>query len=151
MSENPLEMSVDFSDVSGFQPFDAQRVAAECVKATAGVSNAGAPKVDVQWKVSEPEAIANRRVFDTVSFHENALPYTKEQLKGLGLGDFKGNVQELAEMLLGHDVVIAVGVKESEQIDPNTNEPYPPRNVASRYYPAGAPLETGAPSVGELD
>ena len=93
----------------------------------------------------------NRRVFDTISFHENALPYTKEKLKGLGLGDFSGTVQDLAELLLGHDVVIAVGIQESDQIDPNTNEPYPPRNSVKRDYPAGTDLDAGGPRGADLD
>jgi hypothetical protein len=133
---------IDFSEVEGLQPFDPQRIAFEIIYAQYGISNAGFEKVDVRLQVIEPEEIKGRLVFDAFSFHPKALPFTKEKLVALGLGDFKGTAEELAEELFGLDGVAAIGIREGQDIPEQPGEKYPDQNQVRRYYPPGTPLST---------
>jgi hypothetical protein len=141
----------DFSHIAGLVPFDPQRVAFEITHAEAGTSKAGFPKVDVRLKISQPADLENRVVFDVFSFAPKALPFTKEKLVSLGMGDFKGTPEMLAEDLLGIDGVAAVGIRESDPgvVNPETGEPYAPQNTVKKYFPPGTPLSTNR--IAELD
>lgn len=144
MSDEGFGGPIDFSQVEGLKPIEPQRIAFEIETATAAVSKSGHAKVDCKLRITEPEGITGRVVWDTFSFHPNALPFTKEKLVALGLGDFRGDAEDLAEALLGESGVAAVGIQESEQVNPDTGEPYEPRNNVRKYYPAGSALSRDA-------
>jgi hypothetical protein len=139
---------IDFSQVEGLKPIEPQRIAFNIESADAGVSQSGYGKVTCKLRIEEPEGVKGRVVFDTFSFHPNALPFTKEKLMALGLGDFSGDPQGLAEELLGESGVAAVGIDQNaENINPDTQEPYGPRNSVKKYFPAGTPLVHGGVSA----
>lgn len=140
---------IDFSDVEGLKPMEAQRAAFEIEAADAVISQSGYPNVRVTLRLTEPDGVEGRKVYDNFSFHTNALNFTKSKLVPLGLGDFSGSADELAEELIGVDGIVAVGIEDSGKLNEETGEPYPPRNVAKRYFAPGTPLDTSA--VASLD
>lgn len=122
--------SIDFSDIEDFEPVPAGVYDAEIIQSKPGKSKAGYPKITLQWRILEGE-MENRRIFQDLTFHPKALFATKAVLVGLGFDkEFKGEVDP--EELIGLNATINVAVEESEQINPSTNEPYPPRNVVKR-------------------
>ena len=151
MSEDELDFGdpIDFSEVEGLRPMEAQRAAFEIEVADAVVSQAGYPNVRVTLRLTEPEEVEGRKLYDNFSFHKNALNFTKSKLIPLGLGSFSGGADELAEELIGVDGVVAVGIEISTKIDEATGEVYPPKNVAKRYFEPGTSLDTRA--VASLD
>ena len=151
MSDRELDFGdpIDFSDVEGLKPIDPQRAAFEVEAADAVVSLSGYPNVRVTLRLTEPEELEGRKIYDNFSFHTNALNFTKSKLVPLGLGDFNGDAGDLAEELIGIDGVVFVGIEDSGKINEDTGEPYPPRNVAKRYFPPGTNLTRDA--VASLD
>jgi len=123
---------IDFSDVKGPEPIPDGEYLLTITKAEFGESNSGAPKIDVTYEVTDGE-YQGRKVFDTISFHKNALMFTKVTLQQLG-ADVTGKVdpEALAEEMLGLSLSAFVKIQESDQVDPRTQEPYPARNRISR-------------------
>ena len=140
----------DFSDIKGLEPLDPGRYAVMVIKADSGISNAGEKKVDVRLQVTDPVEFENRLIFDAFSFHPNALPFTKEKLVGIGMGDFKGSPEDLAEDLMGLDFVVYVDIQEGqERDDGQPGEKYPDRNRVKKYLAPGTSLS--ADRVSSLD
>lgn len=135
---------IDFSDIPDQAPLPAGMYAAEVVAATPGQSKSGNPKVDLQWRIMSGE-FENRRVFSHLSLHPNALGVTKAMLLALGFPkDFAGVLD--TEDLIGRSASIVVAVEASTQINPETNEPYPPRAVVKRV----KPLQMGDADLDDL-
>lgn len=129
---------IDFSDIEDFKPVDEGIYEAEIIQAEGAVSKAGFPKISMQWRITEGEN-ENRRIFHDLSFHPKAMFATKAVLMGLGFDDtFKGNV--VPEELIGLNAIITVSVESSGAINPQTNEPYPPRNNVKRVQQSGASI-----------
>lgn len=131
--------SIDFSEVQGLEPVEDGTYEAAIVHAEEGTSKKGHPKIDVRWMIdeNEPKEVAGRQVFDTLSFHPDALWRTKLTLQALGFSeDFSGDVE--TEDLLNQVATIVVVIEPSEQQDPVTGEPYPPRNRIVKVRPAGS-------------
>lgn len=123
---------IDLSDVKGPGPIDEGEYLLKIVKAEVGESKAGAEKVDLQYEIMDGE-YAGRKIFDTISFHPNALSFAKGTLDQLGIDTSKKfELFDLAENLLGLEVSAVVKIQESTQIDPRTGEAYPERNRISR-------------------
>lgn len=122
--------SIDFSNVQGLEPIPAGTYEAEVVEAKEGVSRTENPKIDLRWKILGGSQ-DGRVVFDTLAFSPNALWRVKNTLLGLGFSkDFTGDVTP--EDLIGRSATIMVTIETSDQIDPETGEPYPPRNRISK-------------------
>ena len=122
--------SIDFSEIPTTEPVPEQWYPAEIVTVKAGVSkSSGSPKLDVQWKITGDE-YNNRRVFQTLSLKPEALWALRAFMEGLGLvpKNFDGALDINAEEWIGMEGWIKVGIQKSEQINPETNEPYEPRN-----------------------
>lgn len=139
----------DFSDIKGLEPLDPGRYAVMVLQADAGVSQKGFDKVDVRLQVTDPVEFENRLIFDAFSFHVNALPFTKEKMIGIGMGDWKGTKEELAEALLGLDFVVYIDIQEGREIPDQPGEKYPDRNRVKKYLAPGTPLSTDR--VSDLD
>jgi hypothetical protein len=132
-----MSPSIDFSEVQGLEPVEAGTYEATIVFAEEGMSQSGNPKIDIRWMIEEGQPNEGRQVFDTLSFHQDALWRTKLALQALGFPeDFSGDVE--TEDLLNASAAITVSIEDSEQIDPTTNEPYPPRNRVMKVRPSGA-------------
>lgn len=132
--------SVDFSEIADMGPIPGGVYEASIVSAKPGVSQSGNPKIDIAWKVEEGQ-YEGRQVFDTLSFHPNALPMTKRKLLNLGFPeDFSGEIS--AEDLVGTTATITVTIEQSTQINPDTGQPYDPRNRVSRISGGEVDLES---------
>lgn len=134
-----MSPSIDFSQVQGLEPIEEGTYLASIVHAEEGMSKQGFPKIDIRWKVDDgaPEGVAGRQVFDTLSFHPDALWRTKLTLQALGFPkDFSGDVE--VEDLLNQVAAITVTIEPSTQTDPATGEPYPERNRVIRIREPGA-------------
>lgn len=121
---------VDFSEIKDLGPVSPGTYNASIVTAKPGMSQTGNPKIDVAWSIVEGE-YENRRIFDTLSFHPNALPITKGKLRGIGFpDDFSGGIDP--EDLVGVSATLIVTIQKSTAVNPDTGEPYPDRNRISR-------------------
>lgn len=128
---------VDFSEIADLGPVPQGTYVASVVTARPGVSGSGHPKIDMGWKIEEGD-YEGRQVFDTLAFHPKALPMTKRKLLQLGFPeDFSGTIE--AEDLIGINASIVVSIRQSQQINPDTGEPYDPRNVINKI--AGGDLD----------
>lgn len=118
--------SIDFSDIPTMEPIPAGNYHAEIVFAEVGLSKKQNLKIDLRWKIVGG-AFDGRNVFDSLSFHPNALFRVKAVLSALGWKkNFKGTIE--AEDLIGREADIRVSIDVSTDIDEDTGEPYPPRN-----------------------
>jgi hypothetical protein len=111
----------------------------EIVAAEVGESKKGFAKIDLRWKVLEGE-FEGRQIFDSMSFHPDALWKTKAVLKALNFpDDFAGEVGP--EDLLNRQATVYVSV-ETGRIDPATQEPYPDRNRVVKVKPLGQTMSS---------
>jgi hypothetical protein len=117
---------IDFTQVEDLKPLPRDWYLASIVEAKEGVSKQNNAKIDLRWKVEEGE-FEGRNIFDTITFTQKALFRVKATLKGLGYPeDFSGEI--VPEDLVGKTARILVDIEQSTQIDPESGEPYPPRN-----------------------
>lgn len=114
---------------------------ASVVKAETAMSKASNEMINLQWKVSGGK-FDGRIIFDQLVFAEKSLFRVKRTLLGLGYPkDHKGNIDP--NLLVGKSAMLTVDIEESTQIDPETGEPYPPRNRVKKV----APISKPAPGV----
>lgn len=118
--------AIDFSKVQGLEPLPVGTYTATIVKAETGESKAGNEKIDIQWKV-DGGPLDGRIVFDTLTFTAKAEFRVRATLIALGFDKkFKGEVRP--EQLVGKTAKIVVDIQAGNGVDPETGEPYPPRN-----------------------
>ena len=137
MAKNTVDLTddadgfvVDFSAIADLGPVPPGTYVASAVTARPGISGSGYPKIDMSWKIEEGE-FEGRQVFDTLAFHPKALPMTKRKLLQLGFpDDFSGEIEP--EDLIGVNASIHVSIRQSTQINPDTGEPYDPRNAINK-------------------
>lgn len=130
MTDEGDSFVVDFSEIADLGPVPQGAYVASVVSARPGTSGSGYPKIDMSWKVEEGE-FEGRQIFDTLAFHPNALPMTKRKLLQLGFPeDFTGSISP--EDLIGINATLQISVKQSDQINPDTGEPYDPRNRVNK-------------------
>jgi hypothetical protein len=123
-----MSPAIDFSQVKGLEPIPDGTYEATIVKAEAGLSKKGNPKIDIRWQVETEGAV--RTVFDTLTFTPEALWRVKNTLLALDFpDDFNGDVEP--EDLIGRSALITV-VTQKGDVDPATNEPYPDRNRVAK-------------------
>lgn len=121
---------IDFSAVPDLGPLPAGQYDASIVTAKPGMSQSGNPKIDVAWRVEGGE-YEGRQIFDTLSWHPNAIAITKKRLRDLGFDEnFSGAISP--EDLIGISALLTVTIQESDQVNPETGENYEPRNRVSR-------------------
>ena len=124
-----MSPSIDFSDVKGFDPIPAGEYVGSVVYAQEGTSQSGNPKIDIRWKIESGE-FEGRQIFDTLSFHPNALFRVKQALQAFGYeDDFSGEVDPSA--LIGETAALVVTIEQSNGVDAN-GEPYKPRNSVKK-------------------
>jgi hypothetical protein len=107
---------------------------ATIVKAKAGKSQAGNPKIDLQWKTQDDDRLdpthRGVRVFDTLTFTPESLWRVKLVLDAINMGDITVDTDELVELaaeLLEAEACITVGQEPGRGVDDSGN-PRPPRN-----------------------
>jgi hypothetical protein len=117
---------IDFSQVKGLELLPEGEYLAKVVHAEEGISKSQYPKIDVRWEIIAPEEHAGRQIFDSLSFHPDAVWKTKLKLVGMGFGDdFNGEVT--AESLMDKEAAITLAVQANKNLDEDGN-PYPDRN-----------------------
>jgi hypothetical protein len=125
--------AIDFTQVQSLDPLPDGIYNVEIVSAQEGSSKTGNPKIDIRWKVTDG-AYEGRQIFDSMSFHRDALWRTKKTLQALGFDDdFNGEVT--SDMLISRQATVTVITEHSNQVDPTTGEPYPDRNKVTRVNP----------------
>ena len=118
--------TIDFSSVQGLDPIPVGQYAATITEATETTSKAGNAMINLKWKIQGGK-FADRMIFDTLVFAPQTLFRAKAALLGLGFPKtFKGSVGP--QDLIGKSAQITVDIEASTQLDPDTNEPYAPRN-----------------------
>jgi hypothetical protein len=120
---------IDFSQVKGPEPLPAGEYLVKVVHAEEGVSNRSQqPKIDYRLEVIAPEEYSGRQIFDTLSFHPDAMRNVKQKLIGFGFGrDFSGEVN--AASLLDKEAAVTVEIEAGQPIpDGEPGETYPDRN-----------------------
>jgi hypothetical protein len=131
---------IDFGEVPGIDPIPEGVYQAEIAHAEDAVSKSGNDKIALRWKVTSGE-YTDRVIFHDLSFHPNALWRTKQVLLAIGYdAKFSGEID--TEGLLGQTAELIVNIRQSEEVNPDTGEPYDPQNNVVRVRPSGATLET---------
>ena len=140
--------AIDFSQVEDLKPIPQGTYLASVVEAKPGVSQNQNPKIDLRWKIEEGE-FENRNVFDTLTFTVKALGRVKSTLMALDFpADFQGEVNP--DDLVGKTAYIVVDIEASEQVNPETGEPYPPRNRVKRVKSVSGPVGGTTPNLKKL-
>src|ERR1051325_4964372 len=129
---------IDFAKVPDISaPVPAGQYDATIVKAEAGISKAGNPMIKLRWRIDDDGEYYHRQIFDNLVFTETALWRVRQFLAAIGYAsDFKGEINP--ENLLGESAIIALTIQAGEGINPETQEPYPPRNSISKVLPLGS-------------
>ncbi len=132
-----MSPSIDFSQVEDLKPIPEGVYLATVTAAKAGKSKAGNDKIDITWKVEEGE-FEGRNIFDTMTFTEKSMYRVKATLLGLGFDEtFSGEI--VPDDLVGKTASIVVTIEQNEgQVDPDTGEPYSPRNRVKKVKPVSA-------------
>lgn len=130
---------IDFTAVPDMKALDAGKYNASVVEAKPGRSkSSNSPKIDIRWKIDSGRH-EGRMVYDTISFHPNALWRAKATLKAINPAafpdEFSGGVD--ADDLIGQSAVIQLTIDENSGTDPQTGEPYAARNRVYKVYPYG--------------
>lgn len=122
---------IDFSAVPDIEPVPTAVYRAECIKGEDGVSQNNNDKIELQWKILEGQH-AGRVLFDNLTFTEKSLGIVKAKLKGMGF-DAKFNGEVHGADLVGIIADLHVSIQQSQAINEETGEPYPPRNNIRKY------------------
>lgn len=126
---------IDFGEVPDLGPVPEGDYFASIVKSVPGKAQSGYGKIDLRFRVEDGDH-EGRILFETLSWHPDALPYTKRKLIALGWEDKPGEQSIQPEDLEGISAYLTVIIDQSGKIDESTGEPYPPRNKITRISPA---------------
>lgn len=130
---------VNFNAIKGLTPLPDGKYDVVITKAVAGVSKAKLPKMDLTLVVedNDDETLNGRKIYDTISFADNALWRVKALLLALGYEeDFDGEIT--AADLEGEHLCVTVAAEEQTQINPATGKPYEARPRVKAFAPAGS-------------
>lgn len=135
--------TINFDEIKSQEPVPAGNYLAQIVHAEETTSQAGNEMIKLRWQIQMDdggsEDQAGRIVFDNLVFafsSESDVPLRRIKSCLVACGwdaDFDGDVE--AEELVGKVARIGVGIRQSEQINPATNEPWPPQNNVRNYKP----------------
>lgn len=107
-------------------------VAAEPTTSKAG----GNPMIKLRWRIDDEGDYHHRNIFDHLVFSPNALWRVRQVLEAIGYAsNFAGAINP--ENLLGESATLKITVQAGNGINPETGEPYPPRNNVARVLPIG--------------
>jgi len=129
---------IDFASVpKGDEPVPAATYGCTIVHAEATTSkSSGNPMISLRWRIDDDGEYYHRTIFDQLVFTQAALWRVRQLLEALGYADtFKGEINP--ESLLGESATLQVVIQAGKGVNPETQEPYPPRNSVKRYLPAG--------------
>lgn len=128
---------IDFAQVaSGNEPVPAGTYNVTIVAAEPTTSKNGNAMIKLRHRINDEGDHHKRIIFDQLVFTQGALWRVRQLLEALGYDDtFKGEVNP--ENLLGEQLVIKVTVQAGNGVNPETGEPYAPKNNVAKYLPAG--------------
>lgn len=135
--------TIDLTEVKGLTPMDPGTYVATIVSAKEGIAaSSGFPKMDLRWKI-EGGKYDGRQIFDVMSFKPEALWRVKSTLMALGFPkDFSGELTP--EDLIGKTATVVVTISQESEVDPETGDPYPPRNRISKVKSVAAAGKSAA-------
>lgn len=107
-------------------------VAAEPTTSKSG----GNPMIKIRWRIDDEGDMHKRNIFDNLVFSPNALWRVRQVLEALGFANnFNGAVNP--ESLIGEQATLKITIQAGNGINPETGEPYPPRNNVAKVLPLG--------------
>lgn len=128
---------INFADVpDASEPVAPGTYNATIVHAEPKTSTNGNPMIAIRWRIDDEGDYHKRNIFDNLVFAPNALWRVRQVLEALGYAkNFDGAVNP--ESLLGESATLKVTIQAGNGINPETGEPYPPRNNVAKVLPAG--------------
>ena len=123
-------INIDFEDAKPLEPLEEGEYSATVIKAEEGVSQAGNPKIDLRWEVTEGEH-EGRLIFDNLTFTQKSLWRVKQLFEAAGM-DAEGEAAIDADELVGIECNLLVSIEEGN-VNQATGENYPPRNRVNKY------------------
>jgi hypothetical protein len=129
---------IDFATVpKGDEPIPAGTYNATIVHAEPTTSkSSGNPMIALRWRIDDDGEYYHRTLFDQLVFTQSALWRVRQLLEALGYAeDFKGEIKP--ESLLGESATLQVTIQAGKGVNPETQEPYSPRNSVKKYLPVG--------------
>lgn len=119
-------------------------VLAKIVYAVPGMSKSTppSPKIDIRWRLMDGP-YEGRQIFDSFSFHPNAVGISKRRLKQLGMPEaYKGTLQQLCEgVLIDTEAYVDVTTQKGGA-GPN-GQVYDDKNVVRKIHGLATELEAG--------
>lgn len=107
------------------------------VAAEPTISKAGNnPMIRLRWRIDDDGDYYHRNIFDHLVFSPAALWRVRQVLQAIGYANnFAGEVNP--ENLLGESATLQVTIQAGNGTNPETGEPYPPRNNVAKVLPIG--------------
>jgi hypothetical protein len=130
---------VNFGTIKGLTPIPDGKYDVVIREVKPGTSQAKLPKMDLTLVIedAEDETLNGRKVYDTLSFAENAMWRVKAFLLALGYeDDFDGEITPAD--LEGEHLVVTVALDTQTKINTETGKPYEPRTRVKAFAPAGS-------------
>ena len=129
---------IDFSSVpDSAAPVAAGTYNCTIVHAAPALSKAGNLMIKIRWRIDDDGEYNRRLIFDNLVFSPNALWRIRQVLEALGYAkDFNGEIRP--ESLLGESATLKITIQAGNGVNPETGEPYPPRNNVAKVLPAGS-------------
>lgn len=131
--------SIKFSDIKGLPSIDDDKYDVVIREAKPGMSKKKQPKMDLTLVIEncENDALNGRKIYDTLSFADNAKWRVKLFLLALGYEeDFEGEITP--QELVGSHLCVTVATEADTQINPDTGKPYTPRPRVKAFSPEGS-------------
>lgn len=106
------------------------------VAAEPTTSKAGNPMIKIRWRIDDEGPAHHRNIFDNLVFTPAALWRVRQVLEALGFAsNFAGNVNP--ESLIGEAATLKITIQAGNGNNPETGEPYPPRNNVAKVSKIG--------------
>lgn len=128
---------INFADVPDISdPLPPGKYNCTVVAAEPKISKAGNPMIALRWRVDDEGAYHKRVIFDNLVNTPNSLWHIREVLIAFGYAaSFDGAINP--ESLIGESATLTLTIQAGNGIDPETGDPYPPRNNVKKVAPIG--------------
>lgn len=128
---------INFADVpDANEPVPAGTYNCTIVAAEPKTSKANNPMIAIRWRIDDEGPAHKRNIFDNLVFTPAALWKVRQVLEAIGFANnFAGAVNP--ESLIGEQATLKITIQAGNGINPETGEPYPPRNNIAKVLPLG--------------
>lgn len=138
-TQGEIDLDIDLTQIKGAELLPDGEYVFEVEQAKTGRSKNGNPKITLQLKVVEGSFQDQKHFEDLTLISGYAGELALTALEALGIPrDFKGNLREALSGVIGTRIIANVGTQASKAINPETKQPYPPRNRLSKVKAAAS-------------